>query len=563
MNKMDDDLLSVQEARDLLGKAVQAQKAFSRFSQEETDAVVANIARVALENARELAELAVAETGFGRSDDKYLKNVFAAKNVAESIRPMKTAEVIAHDPERRIVEIAVPMGVVAGIIPTTNPTSTTIYKALISLKARNAVVFSPHPSARQCICRTAQLLHDAAVAAGAPDGIISCLTRPSMNATNELMQHRSTAVILATGGHALVKAAYSSGKPAFGVGPGNVPAFIERTADPAAAAEMILAGKCFDNGTVCASEQAVVVDREIEKSVREAFTSFGAYFCCPDERKKLERLMVRGGRLNPEIVGRSAAYIAGEAGFAVHEETPALIVELEKVGPEEPLSLEKLSPVLAYYQVDGWQAGCEKCLDILNYGGLGHTMVIHSKEDHIIMQFALEKPAFRILANTPGTHGAIGLSTGLTPSLTLGCGTWGNNITTDNITATHLMNVKRLAYGHEPVRFSRDRVSAVSESPKGRPTEEMPDRDTIRDLVRKALSEWKGSGEGRVAGSESGDTSPRRQPRKSAEAFSFVTESDVREARSQGKKIILRTGTRVTPLAQDLGEEWKIFIRES
>jgi len=485
--KLDPDLMVLQEVRDLLSKASEVQKIFGHFSQEKTDAVVAAMARTALDNAEELARLAVDETGFGRVEDKIIKNRFATHNIYESIRNMKTAGLIKEDPGKKVYEIAVPMGVVAGIIPSTNPTSTTINKVLISIKSRNAIVLSPHPAAIKCIRKTADLMHQAAVKAGAPEGIISCLQQPTMEATQELMQHKRTSVILATGGHGLVKAAYSSGKPAFGVGPGNVPAFIERSADPDAAVKMVVAGKCFDNGTVCASEQAVVVDCSLEDAVRKAFLRYGAYFCNPVEKEKLDLFMVPDGRLNVDVVGKDASVIAKMAGFSVPADTTALIVELQKVGPEAPLSLEKLSPVLAFYLVDGWLEGCEKCMEILNYGGLGHTMTIHSSDQDIIMKFALEKPAFRILANTSGTHGAIGLATGLTPSMTLGCGTWGNNITTDNITATHLINIKRLAYGTQPISFPRGDTEETTGKEDAMP--QVPDRGLIRKLVRDAMVE--------------------------------------------------------------------------
>jgi len=576
--KLDADLMALQEVRDLLNRAHQAQQVMAKFAQAETDAVVAAMARAAEAQAAELAEMAVAETGFGRVADKILKNRFAATGVLASIAPMKTAGVIRDDPDARLVEIAVPMGVVAGIIPSTNPTSTTIYKALIALKARNGIVFSPHPAAAGCIRRTAELLHEAAVKQGAPEGIIGCITHSSLATTEELMHHRLTSVILATGGHGLVKAAYSSGKPAYGVGPGNVPAFVERTADPEQAVRRILAGTCFDNGTVCASEQAVVVDRPLDEAVRQAFRRQGAYFCTADEALKLAARMVDGGKINPAVVGRSAAAIAGQAGLEVPAETTALIVELSRVGPEEPLSMEKLSPVLAYYTVDGWEEGCEKCMAILAFGGVGHTLVIHSRDRDVVMKFALEKPAFRILANTSGTHGAIGLSTALTPSLTLGCGTFGNNITTDNITATHLINIKRLAYETEPVEFPlpADEGTAKAEpaaaataaesgaavcppvqSPAADPAADEPevavDRETIREMVREALQEV---GQGLPTATES----TRDETRNIWEIHDFVTVSDVQEAAGQGLRIAVTPETRITPLARELGDKLKIFI---
>lgn len=560
--ELDRDLAAVQQVRTLLRQAAQAQRVFGMFSQEDTDRVVAAMSEAAAAKARELAAMAVEETGFGRVEDKVVKNLFAAQAVFDSIRHTKTAGLLRADEERKVYEIAVPVGIVAGIIPSTNPTSTTIYKALIALKARNAIVFSPHPAARKCIARTAELLHQAAIGAGAPEGIIGCLGDPTMDATNELMRHDLTAVILATGGHGLVKAAYSSGKPAFGVGPGNVPAFIERTADVHAAVRCVVAGKCFDNGTICASEQAVVVDLPLDQAARRRFQELHAHFCNPDEKQRLESAMVTGGRINPGVVGRPAHKIAAMAGFTVPEETTALVAELTGVGPAEPLSMEKLSPVLAYYLVDGWRAGCEKCIEILNFGGLGHTMVIHSTDQEIIMKFALEKPAFRILVNTPGTHGAIGFSTGLTPALTLGCGTLGNNITTDNLTSRHLINIKRLAFGTKTVPFERGPAEASPESPPaaecGRCLE-VPARESVRTLVEEVVRGMLAqvadprTGSGAAAGPVRPPVAPATANQISAPAR-FISEADVREAMTEGRKITVSAATTITALARELGE---------
>ncbi len=574
--QLDQDLMAVQEVRHLLQQAADAQRRFAEFSQEQVDRVVEAVSREALAHAEELARLAVQETGFGRVEDKITKNTFAAREVFEDIRNLKTVGVIAEDPARQVYEIAVPMGVVAGIIPSTNPTSTAIFKALISLKGRNAVVFSPHPAARDCIAKTADILHAAAVLAGAPEGIIGCLRNPTLEATEELMRHRLTAVILATGGHGLVKAAYSSGKPAFGVGPGNVPAFIERTAQAAAAVELVLAGKCFDNGTVCASEQAVIVDRPLLEAVRTEFTARGAHFCSPAEKRLLEAAVVQGGKINPRIVGRDAAVIASLAGFQVPAETPCLIAELEAVGSPEPLSMEKLSPVLAFYVVDGWRAGCEKCIELLAYGGMGHSMVIHSQDQDVIMQFALEKPAFRILANTTGTHGAIGYATGLTPSLTLGCGTWGNNITTDNVSARHLVNIKRLAFGTRAIRFNRPAPDRPAAAPPVQPAgSALPDRDRVRSVVAQVIAEMSGSaapaepppapsaGEPPPAPSAGEpppvDNPPSTIPVEPLKPVDFVGEQEVLEAVKQNRRIIVSDRTRMTPLARDLGEQQRVF----
>lgn len=567
--EMDRDLRSVQEVRRLLRNAAKAQQQWGRATQEEVDRVVRAMAEAVLPRAEELAALAVEETGFGRIEDKTIKNTFAARRIFEFILPQKTAGIIHSDPERRITEIAVPMGIVAAIIPSTNPTSTTIYKTLIAVKARNGIVLSPHPAACRCIARTAEILARAAEAAGAPEALIGWMTDPVMEATQELMRHPLTAVILATGGHGLVKAAYSSGKPAFGVGPGNVPAFIERTADVELAAGHVLAGKCFDNGTICASEQAVIADRPVVDRVRDCFRQKGGYFCSADEKRLLEKLMVQDGKLNPAVVGRPAEWIAARAGFTAPAGTCALLVEAGGVGPAEPLSLEKLSPVLAFYQADGWQEACEKCIQILHYGGLGHTLTIHSQDEAVIMRFALEKPAFRILVNTPGTHGAIGFSTALTPSLTLGCGTFGNNITTDNLTATHLINIKRLAYGVIPVPFPaagtvRPAISAPAAAPPAPRPEGEAGREAIRQLVAAALAEYlpAGSGNPPVSGhtcTAGGSCPPACSDCLDPKPMAFISEEDVRQALAEGRKLKIGAGTTLTPLARELGERHGIF----
>ncbi len=445
---LDMDLSSIQEARDLVQKAAQAQKTFARFTQAEVDRVLEKMAAAGREAAEKLARMAVEETGFGVYEDKVIKNLFAAADVYEFIKPLKTVGVIGEDPSRKVVEIAEPMGVVAGIVPSTNPTSTVIYKSLIALKSRNAVVFSPHPSATGCSGEAAAIMHRAAVAAGAPEGIIGCISRSTPQGTDALMHHPLVGVILATGGSAMVRAAYSAGKPAYGVGPGNVPAFIERSAEIRDAVRRILASKTFDNGTICASEQAVVVEECIRQQVIDEFKAQGGYFLSGAEAKKLESVVVlaRGG-LNPAIVGRSAAKIARMAGLNVPEGTRVLLVEPGGVGHAFPLSMEKLSPILAFYTEPDWQAACQRCIEILEFGGIGHTLSIHSRDQRIIMEFAMKKPVFRILVNTSSSQGAIGATTGLSPALTLGCGAWGGSITSDNVTPLHLINIKRLAYG--------------------------------------------------------------------------------------------------------------------
>jgi len=443
----DKDLLSIQQARALAAAAREAQKIVKEFSQEQVDRIVEAMAAAARTEAERLARLAHEETGFGNTKDKTLKNLFSAVDVYEYIRPLCTVGILREDKERRVVEIAEPMGVVAAVIPSTNPTSTAIFKALISIKARNAVVMSPHPSARNCILETVRVMHGPAVAAGLPKDALSCMTEVSLEGTQELMRCRDTGVILATGGIGLVRAAYSSGKPAYGVGPGNVPAYIHQSADVPKAVRDVLNGKTFDYGTLCSSEQSMVCDEAIKDQVIAEAKKNGGYFLSDAESAAVARIVVTPQRLaNPEIVGKPAPYIAEKSGVKVPPETRALIAPLTGVGRDFPLSIEKLSPVLAFYVVKDWHEGCERVLQLLRYGGTGHTMAIHSRDDAVIREFALKKPVFRIVANSQSSMGATGYTTGLAPSMSLGCGAYAGNITSDNITPLHLINIKRLAY---------------------------------------------------------------------------------------------------------------------
>ena len=450
MNLRDRDLVSIQEARELAARAAAAQKKFSAFSQEQVDAVVDACAKAAADNAEPLARTAVEETGYGNVPDKIIKNQLAAVDVPRAIRGMRTVGILREDREKGIVEVASPVGVVAAVIPSTNPTSTAIYKTLISLKAQNAIVLSPHPSAIKCICQAATVLERAALVAGAPEGLISCMLHTTLEGTRELMRQREVGVILATGGTGLVRAAYGSGKPAYGVGPGNVPAFIERTADVRKAVADILAGKTFDYGTICSSEQAMVVDETVRDLALEECRRQGAYLLSPEEMEKVGRLVIQPGTqtANPKIVGRAATVIAQMAGIQVPPGTRVLIARLEpsQVGREFPLSAEKLSPVLAFYSVPNFAAGVDLCRRLLEFGGLGHTCAIHSQNRAAVVQFGQAVPAFRVVVNTSAVHGSIGYSTNLFPAMTLGCGAPGGNITSDNIGPQHLMNIKRIAW---------------------------------------------------------------------------------------------------------------------
>lgn len=445
--KLDLDLSSVQEARDLINGAYEAWRIWSKASQKEVDRVCAAMAEAGYQAAERLARMAQEETGYGVIDHKKLKNEFGSKVVWESIRDVKTVGVIRSDPDRRLFEIAWPMGVVAALVPSTNPTSTVLFKALIALKARNAIVFSPHPAAAKCTYEAAQTMALAAEKAGAPRGLISCMQYISLAGTQELMSHKHTAIILATGGAAMVRAAHSTGKPAYGVGPGNVPVYVDRSADIAKAARYIVASKAFDYSTICATEQSVIADRPISESLGELMRSEGAYFTAEKETELLRRCLFHvDGNMNTAVIGKSAQYVANYAGFDVPPRTRVLVTPLGKVGKDEPLSREKLTTVLGWYVVDGWERGCETSISIIETGGRGHTQIIYARDERVIMAFGLEKPVFRILVNTMGTLGAIGLTSGVMPSLTLAPGGLGGAITGDNITAYHLINIKRLAY---------------------------------------------------------------------------------------------------------------------
>lgn len=450
MSLRDRDLISIQEARELAARAAAAQKKFAEFSQEQVDAIVEACAKSAAENAEPLARTAVEETGFGNVPDKIVKNSLAAVNVPRAIRGMRTVGILREDREKGIVEVASPIGVIAAVIPSTNPTSTAIYKTLISLKARNAIVLSPHPSAIKCICQAATLLERAALMAGAPEGLIQCMQHTTLEGTRELMRRPEVGVILATGGTGLVRAAYGSGKPAYGVGPGNVPAFIERTADVRKAVADIIAGKTFDYGTICSSEQAIVAEEAVRERALQECRGQGAYFLSPEEMEKVARLVFLPGSHTPntKIVGRAATVIAEMAGIKAPPATRVLIARLEPehVGRDYPLSAEKLSPILAFYAVQNLAAGIALCRRLLEFGGLGHTCAIHSQNRSAILEFGEAMPAFRVVVNSASVHGSIGYSTNLFPAMTLGCGAPGGNITSDNIGPQHLMNVKRIAW---------------------------------------------------------------------------------------------------------------------
>ncbi|HKS29414.1 MAG TPA: aldehyde dehydrogenase family protein [Pyrinomonadaceae bacterium] len=465
---VDKDLVSVQQARDLVEAAHRAQVELARFDQAKIDRICEAMARAALKEAARLGAMAVEETGYGIAADKETKNRFASEDVWNYFKGLRTVGVVSESKD--VVEIASPRGVVAGIIPSTNPTSTAIFKCLIAVKSRNAIVLSPHPSAARCINETVKVIRDAAIKEGLPAEAIGCMTTATIEGTEALMKHKQTAVILATGGIGLVRAAYSSGKPAFGVGPGNVPVFVERTANVAKAVQDILTGKTFDNGTICASEQAVVCDAPVEKEVREQFRAQGAHFLSPAEAEQLAKVVTTPQRsLNPGIVGKSVEVIAKLAGLNVPAGTRCLMADVGGVGRDFPLSMEKLSPILAFYVEDGVDRGAARCFEILSYGGMGHTAGIHTQSREAAVRYGAEMPASRITVNTPTTHGAIGFSTALPPSMTLGCGSWGGNVTSDNVSPLHLMDIKRVAFETRPVKSARPAVSAQATASRQAP----------------------------------------------------------------------------------------------
>jgi acetaldehyde dehydrogenase (acetylating) len=572
-SQTDRDLASIAEARTLARAARQAQPLLAEFTQEQIDGVVSAMADAVTPHADALARLAVEETGYGAAADKAQKNLFASRQVYEFIRPMKTVGVIQRLEDRKVVEIAEPFGVVAAVVPSTNPTSTAIYKVLIALKARCPIVISPHPTAARCITRTVEIMADAAMRAGAPPGSIGWMKTVTLEGTQALMKVREVAVILATGGMGLVRAAYSAGKPAYGVGPGNAPCYVERSADLKKAASDIMIGKTFDNGVLCSSPNSVVVDEGVAEEARREFQALGAYFMNAAEMDALAKVLVTAQRLpNPTLVGKPAAAIAEAVGIKAPPGTRALIAQLTGVGRDYPLSIEKLCPVLSWYVVTDWRDGCERCIQILRYGGMGHTMSIHSKNEDVILQFGLRKPAFRICVNTPTTHGSIGLTTGLDPAMTLGCGGWGGNITSDNISPRHLLNIKRLAYEVRPAAPSATMASLMKKADNELPI--VPpapapagiSATTLASKIDAFLSSrgYKppaGEVSAPVPSGQSNDRPAPNEPPTHDAPAEFICEDDVRSAIRPGRQLVVGEKTIITPSARDLGEARNVFVQ--
>ena len=447
---LDKDLAARQEARTLCQQAEQAQKTLAGFSQEKLDEIVEAVAKAFSAAAVELAELAVRETGFGNVNDKVTKNRFASETVAKTVRGQKCVGVLKEDPKEKLWEVGVPVGVICGIVPSTNPTSTVCYKSLIALKSGNAIVFSPHPKAVSCTLRAAQIVAEAAEKAGAPSGAVGCLSYASMAGCQELMGAKEVRLILATGGPGMVKAAYSSGKPAIGVGAGNGPAYIHRTADVRQALGCILKSKTFDNGTVCASEQSIIMEKSMEEQVKTAARGMGFYFMSKEEALQLAKLLFRPtGALNPEIVGKPALKLAELAGFSVPQDTKILVAREEQAGPNYPYSMEKLCPVLAFYVMENEDAVLNKVVEVLEHEGAGHTFAMHAQDRDAVEKFAKKVPVSRFLVNTPAALGGIGATTNLFPALTLGCGAVGGSSSSNNIGPLDLVNIRRVAWGTE------------------------------------------------------------------------------------------------------------------
>lgn len=603
---------SVQQVNQLVENAHAAWRVLARFRQEQVDRICAAMSAAALRDAARLGAMACEETGFGKADDKREKNRFAAENVWNHWRDLRTVGVLSETDS--IVEIASPRGVVAGIIPSTNPTSTAIFKALIAIKSRNAIVMSPHPSAARSIGETVRILREAAIAEGLPPDALTVMSEPTLEATDALMKHPKTAVILATGGIGLVRAAYSSGKPAFGVGPGNVPVFIEKSANVAKAVSDILTGTCFDNGTICASEQSVVVEDAIASQAREQFKLQGAHFLNSDEANKVAQVLVTERRtLNPAIVGKSAEFIANLANVSVPAGTRCLIADCAGVGREFPWSIEKLSPTLAFFTVENIEQGAARCYEILQFGGMGHTAGMHTANRDAAIAFGAAMPASRIVINSPTTHGAIGFSTALAPSMTLGCGSWGGNVTSDNVSPVHLLDVKRVAFETKPVAAVQSSKFEVQSSPVQNQSIEAPptiERAEIAAIVDRLLSKKQAqtakpvmpvsTAQNTIVESPPQNDTARQmiddgqiatnnvqtanvethkaivhqivKPETSANGANgasaakprtvdFVSESDVKAALDANTKIYVGARTIITPSARDLGDAAEVFVK--
>ena len=448
--ELEQDLWAQQEARLLARQAEVAQKQLAGMRQEQLDQICEAVSLAIQNAAGALAELAVQETGFGNVEDKITKNIFASRDVWNRAKNLKTVGVLKGEIGDKLWEIGVPVGVLAAIVPSTNPTSTVAYKAIIALKAGCSIVFSPHPKAIACTRRAAEIVAQAAEAAGAPKGAVNCLSVPSLQGCQELMRLPETKLILATGGPAMVKAAYSSGKPAIGVGAGNGPAYIHKTADVKQALQKILRSKTFDNGTVCASEQSIIIESHLVSKVKSIAVGLGYYFLTPEDAETLAKILFRpNGALNPQVVGKTALQLAALCGFSVPKTTKILVARAYGVGVKHPYSMEKLCPVLGLYVEENEEAVLRRSMEILHHEGRGHTFSIHTEDTQVVAKFAAQIPVSRFLVNTPAALGGIGATTGLFPALTLGCGAVGGSATSNNVSPLDLINIRQVAWDTE------------------------------------------------------------------------------------------------------------------
>ena len=461
----------IEKADEIMEKAIFAAAEFHQYDQTQTDRIVEAVFKAGFNNRVKLAKMAQEETGMGKWEHKVIKNVLATQLVYESIKNEKTVGVISSDPKTGITEIAQPLGPIFAVIPVTNPTSTTMFKILICLKSRNPIIISAHRGAARSCTETVRICYEAALEAGAPEDCIQMISSGSRDFTQMIMAHPKIALILATGGTGLVKAAYSSGNPAIGVGPGNVPVFIDESADIPFAVKSIISSKTFDNGTICASEQAIVVMETCEQKIREEFEKQGCYFLNAEEIKKVEKVAIveESKSMSPFIVGQSVSVIAQKAGITVPEGTRILLAKLDGIGKNYPLSLEVLAPILAFYVANDYNSAINMCIDLNYLGGIGHSACIYANDEKRIMEYAVLLNAGRILVNTPTSQGAVGyFFNHLAPSLTLGCGTGGKNITTENITAKNLINIQRVSrrmpnelwFSHDQARYYDESLSA-------------------------------------------------------------------------------------------------------
>ena len=451
---MDDDLKSIASARRCAETAFEAYRRFLGADPRQIDLMVDAMARAIEVDAKRLGEMAVEETGYGNVEDKRVKNLFNSLSVADYLRDITTLGVLWRDDAAKIAALGEPMGVVAALIPVTNPTSTIVYKVLSAVKAGNAIVCAPHPRGVACGLETVRIMAETAERLGAPKGLIQCLDRVTIQGTAELMKHRRTSVVMATGGPAMVRAAYSSGKPTLAVGAGNVPCYVHKSkaGDIAEVAEQIVTSKCFDYGTACVSEQAVITDRDIARELRHEMKLRGAYFCTPAEADRLTGVIFKGRRtMDPDHVGQSPQVLAAKADISIPPKTRCLVSEETEIGWQRPLSAEKLNPVLAFYEANDTAHGINLSHDIATFEGWGHSAVIHCDDPQVVARYS-SVPTGRVLVNTPAIMGGMGYSTDLEPSFMLGTGTWSGSITSDNVTALHLINIKRVAYENRPWR---------------------------------------------------------------------------------------------------------------